>query len=443
MSYTAHVAITIPAGNVTGTVTDYTFLFEGTYAFLQGTGFGGVVTSAVGDDIVLASDSLGATLLDFERISYDPSNGKVQYRARIQVVSGTAYTLYCCYGDATVTSYLGNNHGTWPSIYHAVYHLDGSPLSAVDSTANVNNGTITGAVSAAGQVGLGGSFTASGDTIFLSNTASYRINTPFTIRCWIKLNAYRVGVDGVIMYFQDGLGNFPWYFVMAGNVLVFSWLNGGSNPRLFDTTVIPLNTWTHVAVEVTGATTVKFYVNDVLSSTQSSGTAIPTGFGTGGGLHIGGDSGTNQLNGVIDEFQFLSSTPSTALRSMLYANEFDPSTFYTVLSNVSWSASCTMGLSCDMHSGTTMGFNPSCKMDLVLEMGSAASFGYGAVKCSMDLALDMTAKSTMSYNSPKCTIDLVLDMTAETSTGTVPITCISGTGTPGVTPPTHDPGYTY
>jgi hypothetical protein len=212
-----------------------------------------------------------------------------------------------------------------------------------------------------------------------------------------------------------------------------------------DTTTIPTGAWTQVTciVSSAGGTTCKFYINGVLSSTVASAISVPLGF-PGGQQQIGnGGLGGNQVDGYLDDSMIYVGTMAADLNAMLYHNEHDPTTFYTITSNVSWTASCTMGLSCDGHSGSTMAYNPKCLMDLAFDMHGPGSISYNSAKCSMDLVADAAVKSTMSYNSPNTTIDLVFDMHAESSTGTVPITCITGSGTPGVVPPTHDPGYTY
>src|SRR5438477_6543923 len=84
------------------------------------------------------------------------------------------------------TAIPGSN---WDSSYRAVYHLrDGATLSAGDSTAGGNNGSlVNGASATAGQVGGGASFTAANSQyIDLGNSPSIEIAGAITVEAWIK-----------------------------------------------------------------------------------------------------------------------------------------------------------------------------------------------------------------------------------------------------------------
>jgi hypothetical protein len=330
MPYTAHASITVPAAHIPSSQTDFPLLFSGTYTYLKTLANGGNVTSSNGYDIIFTSDSAGTIPLDFEKINYDPGSGTVEFRVRVQMTASTDCVLYVWFGNSSITSYQGNNSGTWASAYRAVYHLgDGTTLSTADSTGNTNTLTVQhGAVAATGQPYLSGGVSAPADPDCMSfvNTTSVRVQTPFTIRAWVYLTSYHFGV---IFTLFDGLGNYNYQLGSNSGAPFFLWRNGSFTPFLNDPSTIPLNTWTQITVRVTGITAVKFWVNNVNTSNQSSVISVPA-MSTGGTGFLAGDNGTSGIHGVVDEVMLYNGSMSDDLESMLYLNELSPITFYSV-----------------------------------------------------------------------------------------------------------------
>jgi hypothetical protein len=445
MPYTAHIVITVAAGTVTSSVTDFPLKFSGTYGFLAGTGFGGAVTSGVGDDIIFTSDALGTVILDFERVFYRASDGNVEFNIRTQFASGTAYTVYCFFGNSSITGYLGTT-STWASTWRFVYHLgDGTTVSGADSTPNANTGTPTAGVAAVtGQIDGAASFTSATHTINVANNTAMRVGTPFTFRAWINISSYNPN-GSVLIFIRDFISNFNYICVLdATGHPLFQYQNGGSFVSLQDTSIIPLNTWTQITWVVTAATRVDFYINGAFSSFQTSLTAVPLAV-TGGGVHIGGDGASgNQLDGALDELQLYAAAMSTSMLAMMYANESSPATFYAVASNTAWTATATCGLAIVGAFQGTMGYSAKAAAGLVINGTGASSLGYGSSAATCGLAIGGGFEGRMAYNSPSGVVPLVIHAAAITSTGTVPITCISGSGTgAAVIPPGVDPGWAY
>jgi hypothetical protein len=446
MAFASYRAITIPAANIPGSQTDYPFLFTGTYAFLIDAAHGGTVRSAVGNDIVFATDTAGTAVLDFERVFYRASDGYCEFHVRTQPAAGADYILYVCFDDASVSGYLGNNSGTWASAYRAVWHFgDGVTLSGADSTANANTGTATGGPTAVtGQLTGGASFTSTSAALNLVNTTSLRVQTPFGFRFWVFPTSYNTN-HGFVMYLKDTLGNFN-YGVAVNPVgkMAFVWVNGSFTPLLTDTTVLALNTWSHVDIVVTGTTVVDFYINGVHSSTQTSGISVPA-MTTGGNGQIGNDGGAgNALDGAVDELMLYNGTLSANLRAMLYANEFSPATFYNVTTAIAWTSECTIPIVVGFTAHGTAAYGPSCAIPIGVGCGASTSIGYGGAACTITIGAGVSAHATVDYESAKCTIPIVVHVGAIASIGTVPLTCLTGSGTgAAVIPPGVDPGWAY
>ena len=126
---------------------------------LATTANGGHVASTTGADI-LFTDASGLTKINYERESYASTTGQLVAWVQVPSLSPTTDTvLYMYYGNSTGgLADQRSASATWDSSYKGVYHLpNGVNLSASDST-TVNNGTISSATAATGQVDGAASF---------------------------------------------------------------------------------------------------------------------------------------------------------------------------------------------------------------------------------------------------------------------------------------------
>lgn len=439
MPYTGHVVITIPAANIPISVTNYTFLFTGTYAFLAGTGSGGSVTSSLGYDIIFTSDAAGTIILDFEQTFYDPTTGTVEYHIRTQPVAATNYVIYCYFGNSSITTYLGNDTGVWNSSWRAVWHLgNGTTPSGKDSTINANNGTPTGSPAAvAGKIDGAVSFTGALDIYNLVNSTSLRVSPSFTFRFWINPSSYNAG-DGVVASLLDGLGNFNYIVaITSAGVTEFAYRNGASTPVLLDTTTIPLSTWTQITIVVTapGLTNVSFWINGVHSSTQTSTIAVPGAF-PGGFASIGNITNANVIDAALDELEIYSGAMSTGLITMLYSNEDTPGTFYTVASNNAWSETAFGTINLTGAATGNIGHVAAASGVIELTGTSGNSQGFANNPASGVIILGQSSNGSVGYNSETPHGTLELTGGAIVTVGEVPLKCITGDDSDKPIPPT-------
>jgi hypothetical protein len=172
----------------TPTLTDFPFLFSGTYDYLADTNHGGKVTSIHGYDILFYSDSALTTQLDHEIESYDNASGAVNMWIRIPTLSQTAdTTIYMKYGDSSITTSQEDIDGVWDANYKAVWHLkeSGNPYADSTSNANSSNGG-TYPAQATGQIGKGQSFTATSSQYIQFPSPFSTSQMTSTISGWIK-----------------------------------------------------------------------------------------------------------------------------------------------------------------------------------------------------------------------------------------------------------------
>lgn len=193
-SYNYERPITIRHTQIPNTnQTNLPVLISGTYSYLATTNNGGNVTNSNGYDIIFTLDAAGTNILPFEQESYSASTGAVNYWVKVPTLSHTTDTIiYLFYGNSSITSDQSNRAGTWDSNYVGVWHLpNGTTLSAIDSTSNGHNGTISGATATSGEIGGGADFSGSTDAIALGNSSSF-YNTSFTVSAWINPSSYDV-----------------------------------------------------------------------------------------------------------------------------------------------------------------------------------------------------------------------------------------------------------
>jgi len=172
MSYGSTKIITIDGSKVSDAdsadLTNFPFLFKGTFDYLATVANGGFVENANGYDIIFTSDQAGTNQLDHEIEYYNPATGECIFWVRIPTLAYDDDTvIYLQYGNSSISTSQENVTGTWESNYKAVYHckeIDGSNLLQ-DSTSNNNDLTCQSGVSehSPGKIGDDVEFDASAD----------------------------------------------------------------------------------------------------------------------------------------------------------------------------------------------------------------------------------------------------------------------------------------
>ncbi|MGC9599426.1 MAG: DUF2341 domain-containing protein [Minisyncoccia bacterium] len=148
-------------------------------------------TVASGSDI-LFTNSDGVSLLNFEIEHYVSSTGELEAWVKLPTVSTSTNTLfYMYYNNPSSTTSLQTPTNTWDSNYSGVWHLPTtgtSTLSAKDSTANANNGTIVGsATSTAGKID--GAVNLNGSSQDITTPLFQSSSTAETIEAWVNVSS--------------------------------------------------------------------------------------------------------------------------------------------------------------------------------------------------------------------------------------------------------------
>jgi hypothetical protein len=335
-------SITIAHGQVPNTdQTNFPVLIEGVYPYLATTAYGGQVQNANGYDIIFTSDSAGANLLNWELESYNPATGAVAIWVQIPTVSHTADTVfYMFYGSASVSAFQGNKNGTWSANYAAVYHMDDDAAnpSVADSTSNGNTGSAaanTNLKTTQGEIGRALGFNGVNDAIGAGAGSSFGITGAITLQAWIYVNSMpSLGNQSYVLGKGYNGTNEAYFLRLETNTSGTSYVEAGtfSFPNSYQAQAVASGFsggWHYVVGTYNGVWNI--YVDGV--KTTSTQTQAPFR-SPSEQFAIGAQDSTgtmkNYLNGAIDEVRVSNIARSSDWISTEFANQSQPSTFYTV-----------------------------------------------------------------------------------------------------------------
>jgi len=333
-------AITVDHTKIPNTdQTNFPFLFSATDPLLATSVNGGHIANPNGYDIIFTSDSSGQTPLNYEIEEYNPTTGQIVAWVQIPDLSHTSDTvIYLFYGNSNITVSQQNPTGTWDSSFQAVWHLpNGTTLSANDSTANANNGTITDVAPTTGKIDGGAVFNGSTSQITCgSNVPGFQFTAAqsFTDSAWFKMPttaggpmSTSLGWMSILSSSDSGLGH---GLEISQTTGVFSVGDNGIGPGYSDDIpfTLSINTWHYMVGVQNGGTGHSLYIDGVLvASDQNTYNANP-----GGTCTIGNGGQLSRFEGSIDEVRIASAARSADWVAAEYANQNSPSTFFALSS---------------------------------------------------------------------------------------------------------------
>jgi hypothetical protein len=226
----------------------------------------------------------------FQWNSGTTSNGTHVISARARDAAG-----HTAQSDATVSV---NNTQSSPDGLVAAYSFnEGSGVTVRDSSVNNNAGTISNATwTASGKYGAALQFNGTNARIDIPDSPSLHLSTGMTLEAWINPSSNTGWRSVILKEAPTGLA-----YSLYGN-------NNASRPSgyghvtvdvaVVGTAVLPLNTWTHVALTFDG-TILRLYVSGVQVKTQALNGALVSSTGA---LRIGGNAVWGEyFAGMLDE----------------------------------------------------------------------------------------------------------------------------------------------
>jgi hypothetical protein len=342
--------ITLDQVTCGGDLSNFPVLIE-----LTGTDFSEVAddVDADGYDIIF-KDSTETYVLDHEIEEYDETtNNRLVAWVRIPTLSSSATTtIYIYYGNSAVTAATENPTGMWDSDYAGVWHLKeeqtgvGNPNLYQDSTENNNDGDDQ--VSAAdqdGQIDGGQQFNGTSDYIDVSDHSSLNFGTgDFTVQAWIKSTQAQEQdeypkileklVDGPKQGYRLVL-----YSSTDSPYPIFDVYSGGTGAGADFSSNIRDGLWHHV-VGVKTSNQVQIYVDGAPGNSDAH-TLDTTS--TSADLHFARSVpwDSDYFEGNLDEVRVLNVARDQCWIETEHTNQDTPTSFYTVDSQESATASLT------------------------------------------------------------------------------------------------------
>ena len=319
-------SITIDHTKITATTTpllNFPMLFSVTDSDLKYTDSGGFVASSTAGDILFTSSD-GTTKLSHEIEYYASTTGQIIAWVKIPSLSPTDdTTIYMYYGSQT-TTYQPNPTGVWDSNYKGVWHLpDGTTLSALDSTSNANNGTLSNSPTAVtGQIDGGANFVrASGQSIHGTMTAP---GLPITMSALFKLSS--LNVYHTFLAFNSG-GN-DGYELVVNDTNHPEATFGGVADYSFSNLTVTTGQWYYFSITIDQANgTATGYMAKLGDNLTVQSIGVGTPNGTPTQFVIGTQNG-QYTDGIVDEVRVSNITRTASWITTEYANQNSPSTFY-------------------------------------------------------------------------------------------------------------------
>jgi glucose/arabinose dehydrogenase/PKD repeat protein len=175
---------------------------------------------------------------------------------------------------------------------------EGSGPATADLTGNGNIGVLTGtAWSAAGRAGKAVSLDGTASLVTVRDAPGLSLAPGMTVEAWVRPST-RTGDRVVLSRQRAGAEAYALYVARSGGAPGGTAVLDGAGQSVPGSVVLPLDTWSHLALTYDGST-LRLYVNaGLIGSTPATG-QLPT---SGGNLEIGGSTLSGaRFGGLLDE----------------------------------------------------------------------------------------------------------------------------------------------
>lgn len=333
-SYRYPITIAHTSIDGTGTLSNFTIRFAGTYSYLADAGSGGRVLT--GHDVCFTN--AGGTQLPHVLRSRNATTGATEGRIKVDSINAdTSDTvIYLYLGNSGQASSEENAAALYDSSHVVVLEMgDGTTLSTADSSANALDFTNSGTTAVAGPAsGLGAAQFTAAESDYMQRAS----NAAFDVSAWTVEGWFYMTVDSV--YTAPFANRYPgnstagqWFVARAdtNNTPLYADIPWVAGAVVTGGTNLADSTWYHVALTKSG-NTYTIYLNGASDGSASNASA-PTNSGPmtlGALLRSDSPANSNYLTGRISNFRF-----SNAARTQPYIKAtrdsfLDPSTFYSV-----------------------------------------------------------------------------------------------------------------
>lgn len=278
-AFAHHRAYGIPSGTVSSTLTNFTVAISDTVTSMKTVANGGSMTNSSANDLVVSSDSNGTSLLKWEIEKYVGTSGNYVLHTLVSSIpSGSATTIYVCWGNSAIATFQGGAAGSaWDANTVQVNHMN-----QVITAATQTETDYSGNANALTSVGTGWSSSNTvagivGDAIATTNAIgngkyftmpTWTLSGDFTFSVWMSIaNTANNGAFGI------GASGGPQNTNFFNSPSPFYRLYSGSADMVTDATATVVNTWTHFVITRSGSNLIVYH-NGVQTATGTSSASV-------------------------------------------------------------------------------------------------------------------------------------------------------------------------
>jgi len=431
-----------------------------------------------GDELKESQTGTGYIIVDFTNISdaqdiaiYDQNDNLLDYE--IEKLDTTAETavIWCynswvrdgttqakvVYGansDNTDNSVAGAGSNPWSNGQNAVIvqHLNESNYptdTALDSTANDNDGSVTGATSTTGEFDGGGDFDGVDDNINIPNDASFSGDSSYTSVAWVNSDVADASFHKIAGSAKGGISNYKLYQTDSNN-----W--GFRVADSTDSTAFPESTFsvsTDTDFHLVGRWDNSSFTAEIaVDGTQENSASTSNSIGSStDDFRIGNDGAGQEFDGIIDEVRVYTDVKSDDWIQADYdASPKAGQVFFSQQAAESTTTGQTVALPETVSTGTTPNPqvtpgnvnisapvtqatgatpNPAVFSDLFVSIpvsqGDSQSPTPTVVAGNTDIALQESIGTGVTPN-PAVTVGNTIRLTPSTGTGSTPNPSVKG-----------------
>lgn len=339
-------------------------------ARFKSVGNGGHVQSANGYDLRPYNDTGPTTALTYELVTYNATTGVGEMYAKQNITAATDAPVNLFYSDASIVT-DGSSTSTWDTNFKSVWHMkDGTTLSMSESTSSANTLTNNGTVAAStGQIG--GAMRSNGSSSYLSGgNGGLTDSSPTTIEMWVKEVSGSGALKGFLGLETSSFKIALAYFDGTRNGFLVANTFGASKPS----SAVTIANFNHLVIVNSGSARPSLYINGTQVDT-SDAAALSAWVGTG--IHLGRGVNTSfYANADIDEVRLSNVGRSANWITATYNNQFAPTTFAVMGTEVPISSGTTVNAGCGLL--TVTGFAPtvSTPRNVLAGVGAATLNGF-------------------------------------------------------------------
>ena len=359
--YTYGKSITLKGSQITGALSNFPVLISFTDPALKTTAFaGGRLQNANGYDVVFTLQNC-STVLPMQLEKYTANTGEYVAWVKLPTLTaGTNAIIYMFYGKTGVSTNPSST-AVWDANYMGVWHFNNSVNDGTSNGRNLTNTATTNLLSTSGTSKIGDSRRLDNNPFVPSSSGSLKyLQLPtgmfsgvsnFTFEGWVYLETVATNWERVFdfgrntqfnMFLCPSIGTATGAAGLKRFAITIN--NSGSEERLSSGSSTGTGAWHHFAVTINSGTNTGVLYYDGAADVTNTITLTPNDLGTNNANYFGRSQyGTDEgYYGNFDEFRISNSTRNAAWVGTSYNNQNNPAGFYTVSSELTAAALCSV-----------------------------------------------------------------------------------------------------